>query len=90
MTMPTLTLNHLPPRSDDLLQLAEEQNVVIRTASGKLFLIAAVGEITADSDYEAEIARTAQQPALRELLQARGAEPATVSANEARKRLGLV
>jgi len=64
-----------------LLQLAGEENVVLRTAEGRAFVLAEIDDI-AD-----EVARVAQHRSLMALLDERSKEAPAHSLDEVRKQL---
>jgi len=74
---------------DEILRLAEQQNLLVRTAEGKVFIVAEVGSGDADDDFAHEAALTRQNQALRQLLSERSAEAGRYSIAQARERLGL-
>ncbi len=81
--MKTVDLATDSPSLGDLLELAREENLLVRTESGEEFLIAEV------EDFDREIALTRQNDDLMALLEARSQEGAYITLQEARKRLGL-
>ncbi len=74
LTTETLTLTKL-------LQLAGEENVILRTPEGRAFVLAEI------DDFADEVARTARNGALMELLDERSKESAAYSLSEARRKL---
>jgi len=64
-----------------LLQLAGEENVILRTSEGRAFVLAEI------DDFADEVARTARNDALMELLSERSKEAAVYSLSDARKKL---
>ena len=66
-----------------LLKQALEENLILKTADGHEFLLAEIG------DFDREIERTRQNKQLKQLLDIRGQEKATISLEEARARLGV-
>ena len=81
--MRTVILGADRPSLTDLLKLAREETVLVRTESGEEFLIAEV------EDFDHEIALTRQNAELMALLEARSHEGAYITLAEVRKRLGL-
>ena len=76
--------------ADDLLVLAETDAVLIKTASGKVFLLTEVVEPDdEDDDFAAEVERTRQNVELMALLEERSKEPGRYSLEQVRERLGL-
>ncbi|MGH7136260.1 MAG: type II toxin-antitoxin system RelE family toxin [Pirellulales bacterium] len=73
---------------EQIFQLAEQQNLLVRTAEGKLFVVAEVGDVEHD-DFADEVARTQNNPELRELLAERSQEPGVLNIDEVRQKLGL-
>jgi hypothetical protein len=74
---------------EEIFQLAEEQNLLVRTAAGKLFIVAEVGDAETD-DFADEVARTRNNPELRQLLAERSREPGVLNIDEVRQKLGLI
>ncbi len=86
--MRTIDLASDETTREEIFQLAEEQNLLVRTAGGKLFVVAEVGDVDAD-DFADEVARTRNHPELRQLLAERSQEPGVLSIDEVRQKLGL-
>lgn len=86
--MRTIDLTSDMTSRDEIFQLAEEQNVLVRTATGRMFVVAEIGDVDAD-DFAEEITRTRSNPELRQLLAERSLEPGTLSIDEVRHKLGL-
>lgn len=86
--MKTIDLSSDTTSRDEIFQLAEEQNVVVRTPSGKMFVVAEIGDAEAD-DFAEEIARTRSNSELRRLLAERSLEPGALSMDAVRQKLGL-
>ena len=72
-----------------IFQLAEQQNLLVRTPDGKVFVVAEVAGEDAEDDFAHEVALTRQNTALRELLAERSREPGKYTLAEVRQRLGL-
>lgn len=88
--MKTILLTAAPSRTEDILQLAESDNLVVRTPNGKAFLIAEMeGGDAAEDDFAQEVALTRGNRALRELLAERSREPGRYTMDEVRQKLGL-
>jgi hypothetical protein len=62
------------PSIDEILRLAERQNLLVHTGEGKVFLVAEVGAEDTDDDFAHEVALTRQNQAVRQLLRERSAE----------------
>ncbi|HWB10584.1 MAG TPA: hypothetical protein VG826_15245 [Pirellulales bacterium] len=86
--MKTIDLSSDETTKEEIFQLAEEHNVLVRTAAGKLFVVAEVGGVDAD-DFADEVARTRNHPELRQLLAERSQEPGVQGIDEVRQKLGL-
>jgi len=67
----------------DLLDLAAEETLLLKTSEGREFILAEV------DDFDAEIETVRQNRGLLEFLDQRSQEPASYSIAEARKRLKL-
>ena len=81
--MKTINLPHV---SEDVVRLFDEarhDDIVVQLADGSEFILIAV------EDFDREIARSRSNPRLMALLESRAAQPATVSLNEAKRRLDL-
>ena len=88
--MKTIDLTVAPPRTEDILQLAEGDSLVVRTPKGKTFLIAEVDQADAENDdFAHEVALTRGNKALRELLAERSQEPGRYTLEQVREKLGL-
>ena len=81
--MKAIDLTTHPLSLTDLLNLAREENVLLRNESGEEFLVAEI------EDFESEITATRLNRELMALLDARSREGAYITLREARKRLGL-
>jgi hypothetical protein len=67
--MKDMELAAAPKRTEDILQLAENDNLIVRTPTGKVFLITEVEDgDDADREFEEEVALTRANKALRQLL----------------------
>ena len=88
--MKTIELTAAPPRTEDVLQLAESDSLVVRTPNGKVFLIAEMDRTDeAEDDFAQEVALTRSNKALRELLADRSREPGRYTLEQVREKLGL-
>jgi hypothetical protein len=81
--MKTVDLANHDGRVDDLLDQAESDDLVLRAADGRRFLLVEI------DDFDEEVARTSKNDALMALLDERLREPGRISLEEARLRLGL-
>jgi hypothetical protein len=76
----------IPPQATEinrLLEQAREEDLIVRSADGSEFMLAAV------DDFDHEIARTRQNEKLMAFLEARAKQPATLPLDEVKRRLGL-
>jgi hypothetical protein len=79
------TIN-LPYATGDVARLLDEarrEDIVVQLGDGSEFILIAV------DDFEQEITKSRNNPRLMALLQARAAQSATVSLDEAKRRLNL-
>ena len=79
------TIN-LPNASEDVARLLDEarrDDVVVQLADGSEFMLIAI------DDFDRELAKCRNNPRLMALLDARAAQTATVSFDEAKRRLAL-
>jgi hypothetical protein len=67
----------------ELLDLAERENVLLKTPEGREFILAEV------DDFEAEVEAVRQNQELMEFLEERSREQKTHSLSEVRKKLSL-
>jgi ABC-type methionine transport system ATPase subunit len=67
----------------ELLDLATEGNLILKTSDGKEFLLAEA------DDFDREIAMIRQQPELMDLLDRRSNPGATLTLDQVRAELGL-
>jgi hypothetical protein len=79
----TIDLTSGTPSVPELLNIASEDNVLLRTADGREYLLAEV------DDFEREVALARQNQELMELLDQRSRPSKTYSIEEARKILGI-
>jgi hypothetical protein len=88
--MKTVDLARVVDAVEELLDLATDDGVLLRLPDGKIFLLRSVGsDDEGIDDFADEIARTRQNRALMDLLETRSAEQSRVTAEQARRRLGL-
>jgi hypothetical protein len=81
--MRTIDLGSASPSLPELLQLASEDNVILRTAGGQEFVLAEV------DDLSQEVALIRNQPELMALLAERSHAAETYSLDQVRSKLGL-
>lgn len=74
---------------EDIFQLAERQNLFVRTPDGKVFIVAEVDADDTEDDFAHEVALTRQNTALREILAERSNEPGSYTLDQVRQKLGL-
>jgi hypothetical protein len=84
----TIDLGSDETTRNEIFQLAEEQNLLVRTAAGRLFVVAEVGHASAE-DFADEVVRTRSHPELHQLLAERSQEPGVLDLNQVRDELGL-
>ena len=88
--MRTIELTTIAQPVEDLLDLAEVEEVLLRLPNGKVFLLTSVTDAAVeDDDFADEIARTRHNVALMQLLCERSQEQKRYSAQQVRERLGL-
>jgi len=81
--MRTIDLAVRTTNLQELLRLATEDNVTLRTSEGREFIL-----VELDS-FEHELGRARQNPELMELLDQRSAEAKTYTLEQAREKLGV-
>lgn len=81
--MKTVDLASTPSSLAEVLELAWEEAVLLKTPGGREFILAEV------DDFEAEVEQVRQQPELLELLAQRSREKKTYSLAEVREKLKL-
>lgn len=81
--MKTVTIQHPVAEVLALLEQAHDEDIVVRLADGREFILAAV------DDFDEEIAQTRKHAALMALLEERAKERATVSLDSLKHELGL-
>jgi hypothetical protein len=88
--MRTIELTTVAQPVEDLLDLADTEEVLLRLPNGKVFLLTSVTDAVAeDDDFADEVARTRQNAALMQLLRERSQEQTRYTAQQVRERLGL-
>ena len=87
--MKTIELTDSNTSAQELFQLADQQNVLVRTPDGKVFVIAEVGTTAEFDDFTDEVAATRQNKELMEVLAERSRDTSRLSPEEVRKHLGL-
>ena len=81
--MKTIEVEHAAITLPELLRLASEDNVVLRAADGKEFLVAEM------DDFSQEVALVREQPELMAFLQQPSRSSKRLSLSEVRAKLGL-
>jgi hypothetical protein len=81
--MKTVQIGATPPTLEDLLKLADGENVILKTNDGREYVLAEV------EDFDREISLMRQNEALMQLLDERSQEKTSNSPSEARRKLGL-
>jgi hypothetical protein len=79
--MKAIDLSRASPSLTDVLKLAGEENVLLRTAEGREFVLAEI------DDFADEVARVRGNEALTQLLRERSQDRTTFTLSEARERL---
>jgi hypothetical protein len=79
--MKAIDLSTCSPALPEILQLASEENVILKTADGRQFVIAEI------DDFAEEVRLTRQNEALMRLLDERSKERTTLSLKEVREQL---
>jgi len=79
----TIDLTNGTPSVPELLNIASEDNVLLRTADGREYVLAEV------DDFEREVERVRQNQELMELLDQRSRPSKTYTIEQARKILGI-
>ena len=79
----TVTISSRARTLNDLLKQALQENLILRTADGREFILAEI------DDFDREIELTRQNKEFMRLLDRRGQEKATISSADARRRLGI-
>ena len=81
--MKTIEITKRSRGLSQLLAKAQRENLVLRSSTGAEFILAQI------NDFDREIELQRGNPNLMAFLERRGRRPATRSASEVRKRLGL-
>jgi hypothetical protein len=81
--MKTIDLIPTPPDVARLLDQAGDEDLIVRLADGREFLLVAI------DDFGQEISRTRNNPRLMALLDARAKQTETIPLDEVKRRLGL-
>ena len=81
--MKTIDLSAEPRTLHELLTLASEESLVLRTPDGQEYLLAQV------DDLDDEIERISQNQELMEFLESRSKSATTFTLDEVRRQLGL-
>ncbi len=81
--MKTIELTSDAPTLHELVILADQENVIIRTAQGRQFLLAEL------DDFELEVERLKNSEEFMAFLDERSKERGTTSIEELRKELGI-
>ena len=81
--MKTIDLTSGTPSVPELLNIASEDNVLLRTADGREYVLAEIDE------FEREVALVRQNQELMELLDRRSRPSKTYTIEQARKILGI-
>lgn len=81
--MRTLDVSNELPSVKELLDLANEENVILRTSEGREFILAEL------DDFDKELELTRDNAELMEFLRLRSAEEETFTMSEVREKLGL-
>jgi hypothetical protein len=81
--MKTIEVEHAAITLPELLRLASEDNVVLRAADGKEFIVAEM------DDFSHEVALVREQPELMAFLQQPSRSSRRLSLSEVRAKLGL-
>ncbi len=79
--MKTITISPREETLNELLRLASEENLILKTDDGHEYILAEI------EDFEREIELTRQNEELMHLLDTRGHEKATISLEQARANL---
>ena len=81
--MKTVSLSNPTNELTALLDQANDEDVIVRLADGREFLLSAV------DDFDIEIAQTRQNEKLMALLEERAQQTRTVPLDEVKRRLGI-
>ncbi len=81
--MKTIDLSSELLTLNELLQLASEDDIILKTPEGQEFMLAQL------EDFEQEVELVRQNPELMQLLKERSKEPATYTLDQIREQLNL-
>jgi len=81
--MKTIQIGPAAPNLQDLLKLADDDNLILKTNDGREYVLAEV------DDFDREIALVRQNNELTELLNERSREKNISSLPQARRKLGI-
>jgi hypothetical protein len=81
--MKTIEIGEGIPSVNELLKLAREENIILRSPDGQEFLLAEI------DDFEREIELTRNNEEFMRFLDERSRNPRTYTLNEVREQLGL-
>lgn len=81
--MKTLNVCDELPSVRELLELASDENVILRTSEGRKFILARI------DDFDRELDLIRQNDELMEFLRLRSSEDKTFTLSEVREELGL-
>lgn len=81
--MKTLDVSAGLPSVKELLELANDENVILRTSEGREFILAEI------DDFDRELELTRENAELMEFLRLRSAEEKTFTLSEVREKLGF-
>lgn len=81
--MKTVDVSANSPSLNEVLKLADGENVILRTPDGREYVVAEV------DDFDREVTLVRQNDDVMRLLDERSRETSSISASEARRRLGL-
>jgi hypothetical protein len=81
--MKTIKVSRQEKALQSLLKRASQENLILRAPDGREFIVAEL------DDFDREIELQRQNKEFMRFLDERGKEKATISAEEARRRLGL-
>ena len=79
--MKAIEISGASPTLTEVLDLASEDNVILRTPEGRKYLLAEI------DDFADEVAKVVENPELMQLLNERGRENAHFSLSEVREQL---
>ncbi len=74
---------------DEVLRLAEQHDLVLRSADGKTFAVVEIKGAEAEDDFADEVALIRQNATLRDLLAQRSREPGVYTLDQVRQELDL-